>query len=163
MEINILIEDEFKNRLTRRWLITTVQAVLTAEKAGDNTELGVMITTQERVQQLNWTYRNKNEPTDVLSFFMIDGEKTQKGSEIFVTPPDNIRHIGEVIISYPQSLKQAREHKHTVKKEITILLIHGILHLLGYDHVEDDEESKMKARESALLKRITNNQNTNTN
>ena len=160
MEINILIEDEFKGRVTRRWLIETAKAALAAEKAGDNTELGVLITTQDRVQQLNWTYRDLNEPTDVLSFFMIDGEK--KAADDFITAPDNVRHLGEVIISYPQALKQAREHKHTVKKEIAILLVHGVLHLLGYDHAEDADEMKMKVRETVILDRITNNQDTST-
>lgn len=153
MEINILIEDEFKGKVTKRWLSTVAEKVLTAEKTDDNVELGVLITTQEKVRSLNWTYRNKNEPTDVLSFFMIP-EKAQKElalADIFVTPPDNVRHLGEVIISYPQAKVQAKEHKHTIKKEIAILLIHGVLHLLGYDHEEPVDVKIMKARESIIL------------
>jgi probable rRNA maturation factor len=126
MEINILVDAEFKKKITRRWLISVAEQVLIAEKTGTNVELGVLITNQEKVQELNWTYRNKNEPTDVLSFYMIP-EPAQK-KDTFITAPDNIQHLGEVVISYPQAIIQARENKHTVKKEITVLLIHGILH-----------------------------------
>jgi probable rRNA maturation factor len=74
--------------------------------------------------------------------------------ETFVTPPDNIKHLGEVVISYPQALKQAREAKHPVKKEVAVLLIHGILHLLGYDHEKSRDEKRMKPRETAILSLI---------
>jgi rRNA maturation RNase YbeY len=59
-----------------------------------------------------------------------------------------------VVISYPQAVIQARENKHTVKKEITVLLIHGILHLLGYDHEKPKDEKRMKPRETAILGQI---------
>ena len=92
----------------------------------------------------------------MLSFFMIP-EKAERGvdsTDIFVMPPDNIRHLGEVIISYPQAKEQATEHKHTVKEEIAVLIIHGTLHLLGYDHEIPGDEKIMRARESAILKTI---------
>ena len=152
MEINILIDDEFKKKITRRWLTEIAERVLLAEKTGTNVELGILITNQEKVQELNWTYRNKNEPTDVLSFYMIP-EPSQK-KDTFITAPDNIQHLGEVVISYPQAVIQARENKHTVKKEITVLLIHGILHLLGYDHEKLKDEKRMKPRETAILDQI---------
>jgi probable rRNA maturation factor len=152
MEINTLVDDDFKKKVTKRWLIAVAEQVLTAEKTGTNVELGLFITNQEKVQELNWTYRNKNEPTDVLSFYMIP-EPVQK-KDIFITAPDNIRHLGEVVISYPQAVIQARENKHTVKKEITVLLIHGILHLLGYDHEKPKDEKRMKPRETAILGQI---------
>jgi probable rRNA maturation factor len=157
MEINILIEDEFKGRLVKRWLSMVAEQVLSAENTGNNVELGVLITTQERVQELNWTYRSKNEPTDVLSFYMIP-EAGQKEKERFITPPDKISHLGEVVISYPQAVAKARDNKHTVKKEISILLIHGILHLLGYDHEKPGDEKRMKARESLILYSLHSNQ-----
>ncbi len=149
MEINILIDDEFKNKITKRWLTGIAEQVLQEENSGKNTELGILITNQGKVQQLNWTYRNKNEPTDVLSFYMVP-EPSQK-EDNFVNAPDKVLHLGEVIISYPQAVIQAREHQHPVKKEITILLIHGILHLLGYDHEKPADAKKMKPRETIIL------------
>ena len=152
MEINILVDDDFKKKVTKRWLTAVAEQVLTAEKTGTNVELGILITNQEQVQELNWAYRNKNEPTDVLSFYMIP-EPAQK-KDAFITAPDNVLHLGEVVISYPQAVIQARENKHTVKKEITVLLIHGILHLLGYDHEKPKDEKRMKPRETAILGQI---------
>ena len=152
MEVNISIADEFKGRITQRWLRNVAEQALKAEKTGQNVEMGILITNQENIRILNRTYRSKNEPTDVLSFYMIPEAKQPE--ETFITPPDNVKHIGEVVISYPQALKQAREAKHTVKNEIAVLLVHGILHLLGYDHEELEEEQKMKPREAAILNRI---------
>jgi len=149
-----LIEDEYKNRLTKKFLKQVAMKVLEAEQTGDNVELGILITSQEKIRELNREYREKDEPTDVLAFQMIT-EQVQKAIDLFIVPPDNIRHLGEVVISYPQAVIQAREHKHTVKKEIAVLLIHGILHLLGYDHEKPSDERKMKPREEAILELVT--------
>jgi len=70
---------------------------------------------------------------------------------VFMVPPDGIVHLGEVIISYPQAAIQAEEHGHSVEKEVAVLLIHGVLHLLGYDHAEPDEQRDMQAREADIL------------
>ncbi len=69
----------------------------------------------------------------------------------FVAPPDGIEHLGEVIISYPQAVIQAEEHRHSVEREIAILIIHGLLHLLGYEHDKPDLEREMRARETEVL------------
>jgi probable rRNA maturation factor len=65
-----------------------------------------------------------------------------------------VSHLGEVIISYPQAVIQAEEHHHSAKKELVILIIHGVLHLLGYDHAEPDQERQMSAREAEILGQI---------
>jgi len=103
-----------------------------------------------RIRKLNKMYRGKNRVTDVLSF----GDKTvmpylakafprlKKGQDIrFINPPDGIKRIGEIILCYPQAKKQAKRLNHSLEKELTILLIHGTLHLLGYNHetMEDME------------------------
>jgi probable rRNA maturation factor len=72
----------------------------------------------------------------------------------FVTAPDGIAHLGEVIISYPQAVKQAGEHRHSVKRELAILIIHGVLHLLRYDHDTLEPKRKMSAREAAILNSV---------
>lgn len=152
MEINISIDNEYKRRITQRRLRNIAEHALKAEKTGANVEMGILITNQENIRTLNMTYRDINEPTDVLSFYMIP--QTEQEGDIFINPPDNVKHIGEVVISYPQAVKQARENRHTVQKEITVLLVHGILHLLGYDHEEPVDEAKMKPREKIILDSI---------
>ena len=68
--------------------------------------------------------------------------------------PDGKLHLGEVIISYPQAVIQAEEHRHSVKKEVAILIIHGVLHLLGYDHDEPKRRRQMAAREAEILSNV---------
>jgi len=69
----------------------------------------------------------------------------------FVQPPDGVLHLGEVIISYPQAVAQAEEHQHSVKREIAILIIHGVLHLLGYEHDKPELKRQMMTREAEIL------------
>ena len=62
-----------------------------------------------------------------------------------------MKHLGEVIISYPQAVIQAQERNHSIKRELAILVIHGVLHLLGYDHMEDEEADKIESRQNEIL------------
>jgi len=155
MDISVLIDQGFEGRLEVGWLQNIAQQVLVAEGAGANAELSLVITGQERIRELNRSYRGKDEPTDVLAFSMLPSEEKSEADIIpFITPPDGILHLGEVIISYPQAATQAEEHKHSVERELTILIIHGVLHLLGYEHDEPERERKMRARESEILSYI---------
>ena len=151
MEINILIDEGLAADLEPAWLEAVAGEVLVAEGVGADTEVELLVSTQERIQQLNRDYRGKDEPTDVLSF---SAREQAADSPPFIPPPDGVLHLGEVIISYPQALKQAEERGHPLKKELAILLIHGLLHLLGYDHEEEAQEHKMQAREKELLSLI---------
>ena len=152
MEINVLIDEGFKGCPEVGWLQSVAEQVLVAQNAGSRVELGLVIATQERVQQLNLSYLGRDEPTDVLAFSAIE----EIGSDFppFVTPPDGVLHLGEVIISYPQAVTQAEEHRHSIKREIAILIIHGVLHLLGYEHDKPELKQKMSAREEEILSRI---------
>jgi probable rRNA maturation factor len=152
MEVNVLIDDEFEGELEAAWLRSVAEQVLIVEDTAPETELGLVITGQSRIQELNLVHLGIDAPTDVLAFPMeLEGD-----SDIpdFVTPPDGAVHLGEVIISYPQAFIQAEEHQHQVKKEVAILIIHGMLHLLGYDHDASEPEQRMRAREMAILELI---------
>ena len=149
MEINVLIDGNFEGCPETSWLRSVAEQVLTAQGVSPDVELGLVITSQERVQQLNKSYRGKDEPTDVLAFYM-----TSAAGETFVAPPDGMCHLGEVIISYPQAVIQAEEHQHSIKKELAILIIHGVLHLLGYDHEESEQARQMRAGEADILSQI---------
>jgi len=149
MEINVLIDEDFEGCPEVSWLRSIAEQVLIARSAGSDVELGLVITSQEKVRQLNKSYRGKDEPTDVLAFYM-----TSAAGETFVAPLDGLLHLGEVIISYPQAVIQAREHRHSIKRELAILIIHGVLHLLGYDHEEPEQEHQMREREKEILSRV---------
>jgi probable rRNA maturation factor len=152
MEINVLVDESLEDFIEVDWLGSVAKQVLVAQKAGSEVELGLVITTQARVQQLNLSYRGRDEPTDVLAF----SATAEIGTDAppFVMPPDGVFHLGEVIISYPQAIAQAEEQRHSVKREIAILIIHGILHLLGYEHDKPELERQMSARAEEILDSI---------
>ncbi|MFC1930596.1 rRNA maturation RNase YbeY [Chloroflexota bacterium] len=155
MEINILIDGEFEECPEISWLQEVVEQVLVAQGTSPDAELSLVITGQERVQELNKCYRDKDAPTDVLAFYMVpEVEQIETGSPHFIAPPDGVLHLGEVIISYPQAVIQAQEQRHSIKKEITILIIHGVLHLLGYDHEKPEQGHEMRAEEEKILNSI---------
>jgi len=152
MEINVLIDDGVEGCPPTGWLHTIAEQALTAERASSDVEMSLVITSQEKVQELNRNYREKDEPTDVLAFSMsVTEEKPEADSPPFITPPDGMRHLGEVIISYPQAIMQAKEHHHSVREEIAILIIHGVLHLLGYKHDKPELRRQMRTREAEIL------------
>jgi len=149
-QIGIHVEEKFRGVVDEGWTRRIAQTVLKAEGVVPPYEVGLVFTDSETVKQLNRDYREVDEPTDVLAFCMLP----QKGvGDSFALPPDGVTRLGEVIISYPQAAEQAREQGHSPERELALLIIHGILHLLGYDHEEPEEQSKMRERERELLER----------
>jgi len=149
-EIEIFIEEEFRGVVNGGWIKKIVRQVLRAEGVAPPYEVSLVFTDSETVKQLNRDYRGVDETTDVLAFYMLP----QKGADSsFALPPDGVTRLGEVIISYPQAVAQAREQGHSPETELALLVIHGILHLLGYDHEKPEEESKMRERERELLEK----------
>ena len=144
IELNACIDEAFSSLVKESWLRQIVEKVLAIKELNCPAELSLVITNDQTVQELNWQYRGIYEPTDVLSF-ALNEEKT------FINPPDGILHLGEVIISYPQAVKQAEEYGHPVEKELALLIIHGILHLLGYEHDEPEKEREMRGLEEKIL------------
>jgi len=147
-EIGIHIEEEFQGLVGEGWVRRITQYVLEAEGVAPPYEVSLVFTDSETVQQLNRDYRGVDETTDVLAFQMLP---QKKADDSFALPPDGVTRLGEVIISYPQAAEQAEEQGHSVEQELALLIIHGILHLLGYDHEKPEEEKRMREREEELL------------
>lgn len=116
--------------------------VLEMEAVPELTELSIALVDDEEMERLNRQYRGIEGPTDVLSFGCDDP---------CPTPGDEPITLGDVVIAPAVAERQAAELGHTVERELDVLLVHGILHLLGYDHEADDDAGAMAARESALL------------
>jgi probable rRNA maturation factor len=143
--IDVQVARPFRSALRAVWLRRIARYVLAAEDAGP-TELGVVISDDATVRDLNRRYLGVDEPTDVLSFGL--GEKDDAP---FALPPGETPSLGEVIISYPMAVRQAEEEGHSVEAEVAHLLVHGVLHLLGYDHAEAEDERIMRRREDEIL------------
>jgi rRNA maturation RNase YbeY len=150
VEIDVLFDEGLEADLEAGWLERVAQQVLVYQRLDADVELGLVIVGQERIRQLNLSYLGRNEPTDVIAFALLP-EGSKGGTAHFVLPPDGIKRLGEVIVSYPQAISQAEEHQHPVKREIALLVIHGVLHLLGYEHDEPERERRMRAREAEIL------------
>jgi probable rRNA maturation factor len=116
-----------------------------------NSELSILLTDDAGIHELNRDYRKKDKPTDVLAFAQEEGLPMGPGAASGGKggPP---RLLGDVIISLPTAARQARERKRKVVDEVTFLLGHGLLHLLGWDHQTDEEERKMNAKTEVLVR-----------
>jgi probable rRNA maturation factor len=143
--VEVQIARPFRSALRVPWLRRVARHVLVAEGVG-STQLGVVVTDDATVRELNRRYLGVDEPTDVLSFGLGG-----KGDRAFALPPGEAASLGEVIISYPMAVRQAEEQGHSVEAEVAHLLVHGVLHLLGYDHVEAEDERVMREREEEIL------------
>lgn len=147
-DIEILVDDKFRGEIDGGRIKKMIRHVLKAEGVALPYEISLVFTDSETVRQLNRDYRGTDEPTDVLAFSLLPQNGTDSP---FPLPPDGIARLGEIIISYPQATAQAKEQDHSPERELALLVIHGILHLLGYDHEEPEQEEKMKQKEKELL------------
>ena len=151
-QIDIHVGDEFQTLVDKGRVRKIVRQVLKAEEVTPPYEVSLVFTDSGQVRQLNRHYRGVDQPTDVLAFYMHQ----QSGSDSsFTLPPYGVTHLGDVIISCPQALAQAKEQGHSAQRELALLVIHGVLHLLGYDHEESREAKKMRAREKELLEKYS--------
>jgi probable rRNA maturation factor len=155
-EINIYIKSELAALVPKLGLRKSVIKILNAVMITTPSELGLVITDNDEIQRINNMYRGKDESTDVLAFNMLNPDGVEGEESIFIAPPDGFSHLGEVMISYPKAVTQAKQRGHDTEHELLVLLIHGILHLLGYDHENSaDEACRMTAMENAILKQLT--------
>ncbi len=108
-------------------------------------EVNVVVGDDEMLQNLNREYRSKDAPTDVLTFSYIEGEE-----DIDSDDPDFA--VGDIFISLDKASLQAESAGHSTARELAFLAVHGMLHLIGYDHIEDDEAALMSKKELAVMK-----------
>ena len=148
---DIEVFPKFKGRLSKVWLKMVVGVVLDAEMDSELTNMSLVIADDETLQNLNCVYRGIDGPTDVLAFPIWESRKGLGVDDTrFVMPSGNSKY-GEIIISYPRAVYQARTNKKTVKSEIIMLIVHGILHLMGYDHNSFNEEIEMWSRQDEII------------
>jgi probable rRNA maturation factor len=117
---------------------------LEVESVAMPAELSILLADDPTVHELNRTYRDTDAPTDVLSFAQTEGEE-------FARPEGAAAHLGDVVISIDTARRQAAEHSIELQDEVSHLLVHGILHLLSYDHELADDAAAMRLQEEEIL------------
>lgn len=122
--------------------------LLQAENCSDMVEVSVLLTDDVQIAELNERYRGIQGPTDVLSFSQLEGED-------FIDP-SSVSVLGDIIISIDFAQRQANEQGHSLEHELDVLLAHGILHLLGYDHMEEEDADEMFARQNEFIEGLAN-------
>lgn len=118
------------------------------ENVPADSELSITFMTDEAIREINADYRGKDQPTDVISFAL---EEMGEGEVQVIHEEGMPTVLGDIIISTETAEKQAAEYGHTLEREIGFLALHGFLHLLGYDHMNEEDERKMFGRQKEIL------------
>lgn len=141
--ILIIVQENFRELVADQILTSAAEAVLLECEVLDSPSLLVRITDDEELKSLNLQYRGINKTTDVLSF-----------PADFTDPDLESRYLGDIVISYSRAEKQAQKRGHFIEAELQLLVIHGVLHLLGYDHGELKEKEEMWSIQSRILGKL---------
>ena len=163
-QVLVSVDELYEAEICSAWLEDVARAGLAAAGVVGEAEVSLLITGDETVRALNAEYRGLDETTDVLSFSAEhpghwegdeDGPVRQSSKSEFILPPGIPRPLGEIIVSWPQTHRQADEHGVSPVQELAHLVVHGALHLVGYDHVEPEEAALMQEREREALRSLS--------
>ena len=142
--IYVTMDEPYENQLQEDLFIRAAQAALSLARLSETgNDLSIAIEGDDALQALNRQYRQIDAPTDVLSF---ESDETD--------PDTGNRYLGDIIISLPRAEAQAAAAGHTVEVELQLLVVHGVLHLLGHDHGEEEEKARMWAAQRAALDQL---------
>lgn len=157
------IEYETEKKLDFPWKELIESVILEAldyENCPYETEVNVILTDNERIQEINREYREIDRPTDVLSFPMIDYtnpgsfEGLEEDAEAYFNLETGELMLGDIIISVDKVYEQAKAYGHSMRRELAFLVAHSMFHLMGYDHMQEEERVEMEKRQAELLERM---------
>ena len=135
-------------------LLRSMRITLRHEKADKPCEVLMTLVTDEIIQNVNRAHRGVNQITDVLSFPLTKQTPRRK---LIASDPGDINPrtgrlaLGDIVLCVPQAFRQSREYGHTLERELSYLTVHSMLHLLGYDHIEETDKKKMRKRENEIM------------
>ncbi|WP_311481980.1 rRNA maturation RNase YbeY [uncultured Anaerococcus sp.] len=124
----------------------TIKEVLRVENFAENTEVSLSVVDRDTIHKLNKEYRNVDRPTDVLSFPMDEEAYDNEGNPLIL--------LGDIVICLDIAREQAADFGHSLEREMMYLICHSTLHLLGYDHIEEDDKKEMRAKEKEVMKNL---------
>ena len=148
---NIQENEEYKKIVEK-----VVRTCFEEEKLLDtNLYLNVILTNPEIIRQTNAKYRNIDKETDVLSFPMFQKEEIDKilesGKE-YEEPVEDV--LGDIMVSMPKVIEQAQEYGHSVERELSYMIVHGFYHVMGYDHIKEEDKAIMRPKEEHILNKL---------
>ena len=135
------ITNEYGYEKDYSYLNSVIERNLKHEKV-KNATFSIVFVDNEKIQYLNKNYRNIDRITDVISFAFEDNERIVY---------NNLRFLGEIYICIPRMIEQAKEYGHSETRELAFLTVHGLLHLLGYDHMTEEDENEMFTLQEVIL------------
>lgn len=136
-------------------LTNTVETTLKTETMDFPTLVSVILVENDEISRINREFRDKDSVTDVLSFPMLNvknGEFLEQPGDLDMD--DGKLFLGDIVISVPKAIEQAKEYGHSFERELAFLAVHGLLHLLGYDHIRDADEEIMIEKQKQILSRM---------
>ena len=149
--MNLLIERSLDETVFDDVIELAVKASLTEEDMDENCEISVTLCTNSEIAELNEEYMHRVGPTDVLSFPQLSFDEDRCIYEDSLTYNGENLLLGDIVISLERAAEQAKEYGHSERREVGFLTVHSMLHLLGYDHMEDEEREEMQAKEKKIL------------
>ena len=152
--VEINYEDIEENETYKNKIQQVIQKCFEEEKLKDlNLYISIKLTTPKKIKELNNNYRKIDKETDVLSFPMFEKEEIEeivKSKQKQIVPET----IGDIVISIKRVEKQAKEYGHSFERELSYMLVHGFYHLMGYDHIEEEDKKKMRPKEEKILNEL---------
>ncbi|NCO23547.1 MAG: rRNA maturation RNase YbeY [Candidatus Infernicultor aquiphilus] len=143
--MEILIKNQQKiAKIYRRRIREIIKNIIQYLKVDEKTEISILFTDDKFIKSLNKKYRGINKSTDVLTFNLEEGD-------LIFPEVDKNKLLGDIVVSVETAQRQANNLNHNLEKELAILLIHGLLHLIGYDHEEDRDNKIMQVKENEIL------------
>lgn len=150
IEVNYNAISELPNE--EKLIKEVVSRVLEEEKVLSEVDVYITLTNNEKIHKINKEYRDVDRPTDVLSFPMYERDEI---ADLKNDTDDEIEKIlGDIIVSVEKVREQAEEYGHSFERELAYLVTHGMLHLLGYDHMIEEEKAVMRKREEEILETL---------
>ncbi|NFG57156.1 rRNA maturation RNase YbeY [Clostridium botulinum] len=147
------VSDEFTNHLEK-----VIEFALKEEDVNISSEISLLFVDNEEIREINNETRNIDRATDVLSFPMLDYPDKKVFKEVYTENDfseadfdgDDLV-LGDIVLSLERALEQSKEYNHSYEREASYLVVHSVLHLLGYDHMEEEDKVKMRKREEEIL------------
>ncbi len=138
-----------KNSEYENTINEVIDACFKEEKLNDrNLYINIILTTPENIKQINKQYRNIDNETDVLSFPMFEKDEIEKID-------NNIEEVlGDIVVSIERVEEQAKEYGHSFTRELAYMVVHGFYHIIGYDHIEEEDKKQMRKKEEAILNKL---------